>query len=103
MDEKLKSMLGLTKRAGKLAIGTENVMSSIKCGKAKAVFLACDISENTAKKIKDSCNYYKKEWLSLPLDMDKLSTALGKECNVSSVAIEDSGLCGAVKKLLREE
>lgn len=101
-NKKICSIVGLCLRAGRLAVGTENVLSSIKKGKTKGVFAANDISDNTKKKLSDSCSYYKAELYVLPLGMSELSDALGKAGNVSSVSVEDKGFAAKVLELAEE-
>ena len=42
-------VLGLARRAGALAIGTNSVLEAVRKGKAYLVLIASDASENTAK------------------------------------------------------
>ena len=95
--KKICGTIGLCLRAGRLVCGTENVLSSVRSGRALGVFAADDISENTKKKLGDCCRYYGAELYRLPFGMSVLSDALGKEGNVSSVSVLDEGF---LKKLL---
>ncbi len=58
-SEKFYRMLGLAARAGKVVHGEGAALDSIRCGKAKLVIVAEDASENTKKKFRNSCEYYK--------------------------------------------
>lgn len=66
-------MIGLSKRAGKLASGSYAVEESIKSGKAQLVIVSEEASSNTIKKFFDMCKYRN-------IDIIKIgsSEALGK-------------------------
>ncbi len=55
---KLLSMLGLAKRAGKISTGAFICSKDIKSRRSKLVVLAEDASANTKKSISDSCRFY---------------------------------------------
>ena len=57
MKNKLMSMLGFAKKAGKLSSGEGITLENIKRDKALVVILANDASQNTAKRITDKSNY----------------------------------------------
>ena len=52
-------MIGLAKRAGKVATGEFLCDKAIKNGQSRLIIIATDISENSKKAICDACNYYK--------------------------------------------
>ena len=52
------SMLGIARRAGVLTLGTDGVLSAIASGSAAVVLLDAAASENTKKKLRDSCAFY---------------------------------------------
>ena len=58
-------MLGLARKAGKLAAGTEHVTDAVRSRRAVIVLPANDISDNTVKRIRDCCAFYKAEILGL--------------------------------------
>ncbi len=98
MQSKLLSNLGLARRAGKLAIGTEAVRDAVKSGRAEFVLIACDASDNTKKEILDSARFYKKEAVLTDFTMSELSSSLGKKGAVSSVAVTDINFKTLIKK-----
>lgn len=53
--DKLLGALGLCRRAGRLAIGAEQVLETAARGRAQLVLLASDASERTARRIKEGC------------------------------------------------
>ena len=52
-SNKVYSMLGLCMRAGKLKSGELSVLEAVRGGKAQAVIISEDASENTKKQFKD--------------------------------------------------
>ncbi|MBM7716445.1 ribosomal protein L7Ae-like RNA K-turn-binding protein [Bacillus thermophilus] len=94
------SLLGLAHRARKVVSGEELVVKEIQSGRAKLVILAKDASHNTAKKIKDKCQYY-----HVPLrhvDTRKtLGHAIGKDARVVA-AILEAGFAEKIAALLYE-
>ena len=51
MADRLMSLLGLCRRAGKLVLGNDPVIDSINLKKAKLVVVASDCSRHTAKDV----------------------------------------------------
>ena len=50
--------IGLAKKAGRLSVGTQNVLDTIRNGKAVTVIMASDVSANTAKLLGDKSTSY---------------------------------------------
>ena len=100
---KLLGMLGLARRAGKLAIGTEAVLDGIRSKKAKTVYICNDASDNTKKKFCDSCKYYGIEYCILSVRMTELSSAIGKMGNTAAVCVSDTEMNKAVRKAAIED
>lgn len=100
-NDKVLSMIGLACKAGKIASGEFAVEQSVKKGRAFAVILAGDVSENTRKKFKNMCTFYK-----VPLYIygtkESLGRASGKEYR-ASLALQDMGFKKAIEKLIDSE
>ncbi len=62
---KALGMLGLAKRAGKVATGEFLCDKAIKSGQSHLIIIASDISENGRKEICDACRYYEVEHIEL--------------------------------------
>ena len=56
---KVLSLIGLATKAGKTASGEFLTEREVKSGKAALVIVAGDASENTKKKFRNMCDYYK--------------------------------------------
>lgn len=52
------SMLGIAMRAGQLSFGEDGVRKAIATGAAALVLLDSGASDNTKKRMHDSCTYY---------------------------------------------
>lgn len=99
--DKVLSLIGLAMKAGKCVSGETMTESETKSGKAKLVIIADDASENTKKKFRDMCSYYK-----VPIcfygKKDTLGNAMGKEFR-SSAAILDKGFADGIQKQLSNQ
>lgn len=97
MNEKILSLFGLARRAGKLAPGHDVVIESVVKNKAKLCVLCVDASERLEREIKHACSYENKNIpvLKAKFDMKTLSKAIGTKAAV--ISINDEGFA---KKLL---
>lgn len=98
---KVLSLIGLATKAGKTASGEFLTEREVKSGKAALVIVAGDASENTKKKFRNMCDYYK-----VPIyfyeDKDTLGHAMGKEFR-ASLAILDEGFAKEITKQMKTE
>ena len=95
-------MLGLARRAGKLAYGDELVREVCFAHKARCVFLAGDAGASTAKKGAFYAEKANVPCVQLPHGKIELGTAVGKS-GCAIVAVTDIGLASsAVEKLASE-
>ncbi len=88
-QDKVLSLIGLATKAGRTVSGEFMTEREVKSGRATLVIVAGDSSENTKKKFRDMCEFYK-----VPIyfygDKDTLGHAMGKEFR-ASLAILDEG------------
>lgn len=97
--DRLRGMLGLAMRAGKVVIGTEMVCVSLgKRGKVKLVLVASDASAATKKKIVTKCEFYGVAVTESALDTSELGRLLGKTYGPAAVAITDEGFAREIAK-----
>lgn len=99
--DKVLSYLGLATRAGRTVSGGFCVEKSVKQGRAKLVIMSEEASENSGKKFRNICTYYK-----VPLYVFGSSEDLGRSCGKEfrmTVAIEDEGLAKAAIRQLEQE
>ena len=100
-QDKVLSLVSLATKAGKTASGEFSTEKQVKSGRAAAVIMAEDASENTKKRFRNMCEFYK-----VPVyfysDKASLGRAMGKELR-ASLAVLDEGFAGGMKKHLGTE
>lgn len=96
---RLLTLLGLAKRAGRLSVGTENTINSVREGAAVLVVASEQVSEKTKKLINDKTAYYKTETVFIPVDTETFGKAFGKTAT-ACVSVNDKGFADTVKKIL---
>ena len=102
---KLLRSLGLCAKAGKIIYGVPMICEALRRGTKTAPVLvleSSDTSENTHKKIKDKCNYYKTRHVRLNCTGGELAAALGKTSSLAAVAVTDKNLCLTIEKYIGE-
>lgn len=93
--DRVLSLLGLAKKAGKVRDGSFAVEESVKKGKAILVVVAHDVSGSSGKKLKDMCRFYGVSLLFYATK-ESLGAALGKEYRAAA-AVEDQGFADLIK------
>ncbi|WP_159459825.1 L7Ae/L30e/S12e/Gadd45 family ribosomal protein [Scatolibacter rhodanostii] len=98
--DKILSMMGLCRRAGKLAGGFDLVCEKIREGKAYLTLAAEDISEKTFKNLNYEAQKYSVPAIRIEADM----TTMGKACGIKAgvAVVTDEGFAKALLKLIRE-
>ena len=99
--DKILSLVGLATRAGKTASGEFCTEKEVKTGRASLVVVAEDASDNTKKKFRDMCKFYKVPMIVYG-DKDTLGHAMGKEFR-ASLAILDEGFAKEIMKQMKTE
>lgn len=89
MNDRLLSLLGLARRAGRISLGNDPVLSSLEEGKAKLVLVCPDLSQRTRKGIVKNAEEHGVPLITIEQSMDQVSRALGKRCGVA--ALTDQG------------
>ncbi|MBO4391371.1 MAG: ribosomal L7Ae/L30e/S12e/Gadd45 family protein [Lachnospiraceae bacterium] len=95
------SMIGLGRRAGKVTAGQVAVEQAVKSKKACLVIVATDASDRSKKDFKSMCEYRHIPCLEYGL-MEELGHAVGGEFN-AALAVSDSGFANQILKLAEEE
>lgn len=101
MNDRILSLLGLCRRAGKVTIGNDAVIDMVTKQKAKLVIMAKDLSKNTAKGVLVSAHMSNVKALTINRTKDELSAALGKFCAV--VSVNDGGFANKFETLISQE
>lgn len=94
--DKIFGLIGMAKRAGRVAGGDFSVNASIKDGSARLVIIARDASENTKKNITNSCKFYNTDYIEYG-NLEELGKFTGSDIR-ATVAIKDDGFARAIKK-----
>lgn len=102
--QKTLSALGLCRRAGKCVFGTEIVCDALRT-KQNVCLVVCpeDNSENTQKKLRDKCTYYKIELLQLPVSGEDFAKAVGKAGHCAAMGVTDRGFSELIQKTIEKD
>lgn len=88
---KALSLLGLAKKAGRLAVGGEAVSGALYQGAAKLVLTSADAAKNTLRRLSD---YGQVRHIPLPYPKEELGAAVGyRSCSI--LAVCDAGFAKA--------
>lgn len=98
MVNKLSGRLGICRRSGHLAIGSDAVTGWMRQGKARLVLLGADLSAKTEKEIRFVAEKHPAAIRRLPLDKEAIGQALGLEKPVGVIATDDRGFAAAFEK-----
>ena len=98
MNNRLKSMLQLSKKAGKLSLGYDMVISCLNKKISYLIITTSDISLNTLKNVEHETQKFKVEIINSALSMDDIFEALGKTAGI--ISINDAGFAKKIKELL---
>lgn len=101
MNDKVLSLLGLCRKAGKISVGHDASIVSIKKGRAKICLLCTDISERTAKEFMRATENLargKTQLIKTGYTMGEIGVATGLRAGV--LTIDDEGLAQKILQLL---
>lgn len=101
MNDRVLSLLGLCRRAGKLTMGNDAVIDDILKGKAYLVIFASDLSDNTKKGILSAAKLRGVKVLTTDADKFQLGNAVGKYCAV--ISVNDRGFAKRLCELTAEK
>ena len=103
MNDRLLSMLGLARRAGRLCVGHDASIEAIVRNKAKLCVLCADASERLKKEMRHACSYGGKDIMCLTLSIDilTLSGAIGTKAAV--LTVNDEGFAKTIASLHNEQ
>lgn len=91
---KVLSLLGLAKRAGKVIVGTDAVISKLQVNNLHLIFIAKDSSLATIDKIEKKAFYYNVRIIK-SFTSDEISNAIGSNNN-KVIGISDPGFAEAM-------
>lgn len=86
---RIRFVLGMAQKAGKLVSGDFAVKTALKTGKVKMLVIAEDAAENTKKELKHLAETVKVEVVEI-LTAETMGTAIGKERRVCGAFLDDN-------------
>ena len=90
------SLLGIARKAGKVASGEFQTEQAVKSGRARLVLLSTEASDNTKKKFLNMCDFYKVPAYSYG-KKEELGAAIGCEYRACA-AVLDQGLALSIEE-----
>ncbi|MBQ8288672.1 MAG: ribosomal L7Ae/L30e/S12e/Gadd45 family protein [Clostridia bacterium] len=96
-------MLGLAKRAGKLAAGTPAVTAEVRAHKALLVLLTSDAAPNAVKRITDSCASHSTPLITVRYTKSEIGAAIGQSGEVAAAALLDHNFKKAILTILETD
>ena len=97
--DKALALLGLARRAGKLAPGFEAAKEAARSGQAALLLAAADLSEKTASSLRQEGDRAGVPLRRFPAGMDQIGQACGLR-GVGALAVTDRGFAGALAREL---
>lgn len=97
--DKILSMLGLAKKAGKMKSGEFSTEKAVKSHQAFLVIVAEDASLNTKKMFRDMCEFYHVPFYCYA-DKETLGHCIGQQYR-ASLAITDEGFSRSLESKLK--
>lgn len=97
LENKLKGIIGIAKKAGKIVSGAQQCEKEIRLNKSELIIIAKDISQTGEKAITDCCTHYKVKYI-MCLSKDELGRIVGAAGERTVVSVNDKGLADAILK-----
>ena len=103
ITDNLKGLFGLCRRAGKMSLGHDAVVTSIKKRKAGLVFTCSDASERLKREIKDECSFDGRniKYIDGTFKRDELSLCISSKAGV--ISIDDQGFAEKLITILNQD
>ena len=94
---KFLNFIGICKKSGKISLGFDSCLDSVKKNHSFLILFASDLSEKTFKKFNEEIEKFEIEKININLNMEDLYTILKR--NVGIISINDKILAEKVKNL----
>jgi len=95
------ALLGMAKKAGLLAVGSEAAAVAARRGEAKLIITASDASAGSVRRAKANAETNEVKYLATPFTMFELGQVAGRG-SPGTIAFLDKGLADGFKKRLAE-
>ncbi len=97
LEKRVKGMIGLAKKAGKIVAGAEQCEKEIRAKKSELIIIADDISDTGLKAITDVCTHYSISHIKC-FTKSELGEAIGALGERSVLSVNDKGFADAIIK-----
>lgn len=96
MNDRVLSLLGLARRAGKLSLGHDAAIEAIVKNKAKLCLVCRDGSQRLKNEMSHACGYENKKitFIEIDCEISQLSKAIGSKAAV--LTVNDEGFAKAI-------
>jgi len=101
MTDKSLQLLGMAKKAGLLAVGSEDTAASARRGKAKLIITASDASGGTVRRAKANAESGGARYIAVPFTKFELGSITGRG-SPGTIAFLDKGLADGFTNRLAE-
>ncbi len=103
ISDKLNGLLGLCRKAGKISLGHDATVTSIKKRKAKLVITCCDASDRLKNEIQDECTFDGRNipYIDASFNMKELSLCINARAGV--ISIDDQGFAKKLITILNQD
>jgi len=98
--QKLLSLFGLAKKAGRITLGYDKAVESAHKNKAYVIFTASDLSEKTEKGLIYATESKNIKVIRTEIDIFEISQAVGQKTGI--VSVNDAGFGKTCLKLIEE-
>ena len=100
--EKLLNLLGLAKKAGRIALGHDAVLEAVKKKKAALILLAADASARLEQEMERECAFahLAAEIVRTEVTMEDIGRALPRKAGV--ISVNDPSFAQAMKTIIEE-
>jgi len=95
------ALLGMAKKAGRLAVGSEAAADAARRGKAKLIITASDASDASVRRAKSNAESGGVKYLAVPFTMFELGQTAGRG-SPGTIAFLDKGLADGFSKRVAE-
>lgn len=105
-EQKIKGLIGIAKKAGKITSGAEQTLESVRNAKknkgVKLLLCSADASQNTLKRIRNCSEFYGIPMGILSIDKNELAHITGHSGELSVVGVADAGFAKAISENLSD-
>ena len=99
-QNKLLSLLGIARRAGRLSLGNDPALEAMRNGQTCVILVANDLSKRTLKCVCFAAEEAHIDVLTMNETMDEIGAALGKRTGV--IAVNDAGFANKMRTMCSE-